>query len=255
MAECPRVDGKYPFALRTRREKRLNRALTAFVRAIFPPILRLVFGFRVEGREHLAALSGGAVSVCNHVHALDCVMLGCACPHRPVRYLSLRSNFEIPVIGRLIRWLGAVPVPETPSGYAALHRYVADLTGAGGLFQVYPEGWLEPRCGTLRAFHRGAFDFACTENVPVLPMVLTQTPWRGIRALWHRKPAFTLHILQPVWPEAGTPLRTQSVRLEQTVRAAMADVLDGSGPFADEQPDLQPAEFPPADPLPLPGRV
>ena len=225
MNERGGVDGSYPFALRTRFEKRMNRILTAVVRVVFPPILRLFLGLSVEGEEHLQALSCGAVSVCNHVHPLDCVILACCCGDRPISFLSLKSNFDIPVIGHIIRWLKAVPVPDTPSGAIALRRHIRASTDRGGLFQIYPEGWLIKRCPTLRPFHRGAFVFACDAGVPVLPFVLEETPWEGPAALWHRKPALTLHILAPIYPDAAQPARAQAQSLEAAVRTRMEAAL------------------------------
>lgn len=92
---------------------------TALFRGLVAVILcfynGLVLGGKVHGRENLRALRDtGAVAVCNHVHNMDCTINNIALLPRRVYHVSLDSNFRIPVVRHIIRWLGAVPLSRSP---------------------------------------------------------------------------------------------------------------------------------------------
>ena len=56
-------------------------------------ITKLLFGFKIEGKENIENITTGKVTVSNHVHAFDCTMVGLAnVPHKTF-YTSLETNF------------------------------------------------------------------------------------------------------------------------------------------------------------------
>ena len=128
---------------------------------LLSPILwlldRLWLGARIEGRENLDAVQGGAVSIMNHVHPLDCTMAKVALfPYR-LWFISLASNLQKPFTGWLIRFCGGVPLPDDIHGMAALERGMEARIRGGAFVHFYPEGMLVPYHEGLRAFHPGAF--------------------------------------------------------------------------------------------------
>lgn len=222
-----RVDGGYEYRLQSRAAKWARAVLYRVIRAIFPPAFRLVYGLRVRGRENLEGAQGGVVTVCNHIHPLDCVMVACALRGRQTYFVSLKSNLEIPVIGCLVRLLGALPLPETASGAVKLSRTVHSLLDEGAAVQIYPEGALHPYCGTLRPFKRGAFAYAAEAGAPVLPMVLRPCPRRGWRRFTGRRPLLELIVLPPRRSEMSLGRRARAAELESRVRSAMESALQG----------------------------
>lgn len=209
------VDGDYPFAPGNGLRSLLRRGLAAVVRLIFAPFFRAFYDFQVEGAQYLADLEGGAVTVCNHVSSIDCVMLASAFWPRSTWFLSLKSNFEIPVIRHLIRALGAIPIPDTVSGFAAMQRAVRERIKQGDLVQIYPEGSLRPGCRVLRPFQRGAFKIAADCDAPVLPCVL-----KIFRDRCGKK-RVRLTILPPVSADFSLSPRRRAAALAESCRAAM----------------------------------
>lgn len=192
------------------------------------PVLRLYFGFRIRGRENAADISGGAVTVCNHIHHLDCVMLQTAFPRRRVWTLSLPENLLLPAAGAIVRTMGGLAVPGSAAGYRTLYRHLEDCFARGHWLHVYPEGALRSWCRELRDFHPGAFRFAQRFAVPVVPCVLRQYERRGpVRR------GLELVVLPPVRIPEGLPPKEAAAALERRVRAAMEAALAGEDLAAD----------------------
>ena len=92
-----------------------------------------------EGRENLDAVQGGAVSIMNHVHPLDCTMAKVALfPYR-LCVISLASNLQKPFTGWLIRFCGGVPLPDDIHGMA-LERGVEARIRGGAFVHFLPGG-------------------------------------------------------------------------------------------------------------------
>ena len=194
------------------------RAAKALIRVLFPPAFRLLYHWRVTGREHLQGL-GAAVTLCNHVHTLDCVMMALAMPHKELLFLSLPDNLHKPLVGPIVRGMGGVAVPQSTAEYRAFYRRLQPELAAGRFLQIYPEGWLEPGCPTLRPFHPGAFQMAVRFGVPVVPCVLR--PYARPQG----RPGLELCILEPIAPDARLSRRAAARQLEAQARAAMLDAL------------------------------
>ncbi len=212
-----------------------------FYEIIAVPLLRLndffVLGLSIRGRENLRALKGrGAVLVCNHVHKLDCTMIGIAAAPRKVVYTAMAPLFRWKVIGPLIRILGAVPVPPSAAPAAEIGSFVrqtAEAAASGRLVCVYPEGELIPYCRELRDLKDGAFLIAARADVPVIPMVIRGRERRGIwKILKHRRPCLTLTAGTAIRPLPGQSPRRAAESLRLRARSAMLKMLDETGPGA-----------------------
>ena len=62
-------------------------------------------------------MENGCISVCNHVHKLDCVMLACVFQDYTMQFLSLESNLHIPVAGAIVRLMGGIGLPAKLDGW------------------------------------------------------------------------------------------------------------------------------------------
>ena len=130
-------------------------------------------------------------------------------------FITLASNFKIPLVRHLIRILGGVPLPTDVQTTAEMFSEMGKALKKGACVQIYPEGILLPYCRGLRPFRRGAFYLAEENQVPVLPMVITFHSPTGIRRIYKRKPCLHLHILPPLWPDPALPKRQQIKDLQE----------------------------------------
>ena len=197
-------------------------AARGMIYAILWPVLRLAFGFRILGKENAKAVPGGVVTVCNHIHLLDCVMVYMAFPRRRMWALSLPGNLRLPAAGAIVRTMGGLAVPDSAEGYRKLYRHLEGCFAKGHGLQVYPEGELLPWCRELRPFHPGAFRFAVRFGVPVVPCALRQYRRQG-----PFKRGLELVVLPPVDSLPDLPSREAAIELEQRARAAMERALNG----------------------------
>lgn len=190
-------------------------------------INHIVLGMRIMNRDKVRELKNtGFVSVCNHVHYMDCTMLALAfCDHRPIHFVSLASNFRIPLVRHLIRILGAVPINSKPQDMKRLFEEMTLALEDGAVVQVYPEGILAPYWEGTRTFQKGAFYLAVQSGKPVLPSVITFHRPKGVYRLYKRKPCIHLTLLEPVYPTPGDTSREEILRLRDVCRNRMEEFI------------------------------
>jgi len=151
------------------------------VRAIVLVVLRPTIGLRIEGLEHVPA-SGPVLVICNHLHNADPVLISASFP-RPLHFMAKRELFQIPVIGWVIRGVGAFPVDRGKADRAALRRAEAALK-QGIAVGMFPEGTRSVSRSLQRALP-GAALVALRAQVPILPLVITgseRLPGNGAKA-------------------------------------------------------------------------
>ncbi|MGE5828570.1 MAG: glycosyltransferase [Micromonosporaceae bacterium] len=207
---------------------RVYRLLSnAFYYVIAIPVLfawtRVILGVRSEGPNRLPR-TGGALTVCNHVHPLDSALIGLALfPRRPV-FTSAPMNLQNRWYGGLVRLLGGVAVPPTPSGLPHFFAEMELFLAKGKIVHFFPEGELKPYDTSLRDFKRGAFHLAAQARVPVVPLSIRFTPPTGVRRTFRRKPTMVIVFGEPIVPTMTDPRNDRRIRME-LARRRMHDLI------------------------------
>lgn len=169
----------------------------------FPVLLlinKLVLGFKVEGLKNIHGVDGSKITVSNHVHYLDCTMIGLVNFPNQNYFISQESNFEIPIVKWLITLLNTIPIPRDKSQTSCFSSCIDSLLSNEKTVHLYPEGSLLPYCKNLRSFKRGAFHFAVKNNVPIIPCTFVFCEPTGIYKIFKRKPTIKLVISKPMYP-------------------------------------------------------
>ena len=165
-------------------------------------LLKLVYDFKIEGKENIKNLQGGAITVSNHVLVLDCAMVGLAvCGKKKIFYTTQSESFQIPFVRKLIKLLRAIPIPEGVKNKERMVKEISNLLKDNKFVHFYPEAILYPYCNKIRHFKNGAFDLAIKNDVPVVPIVIKFRQPKGIRKILKRKKDATLKILEPIYFE------------------------------------------------------
>ena len=155
---------------------------------------------------------GPAVLVCNHVSYVDALILAGAI-HRPVRFVMLRSIYDLPLLNYLFRAGGAIPIcsrKESEEVYHSAFIKMGQYLEQGELVCIFPEGGLT-RNGDIGPFQPGIEKIIKNHPVPVIPLAL--------RGLWgsffsHHGKAFPRlpgKLLAPVTVIAAQPVTADRV--------------------------------------------
>lgn len=140
--------------------------------AIFYPLARLVGRGRYVGGEYIPR-TGAALLVANHISYLDPVFSALLVHKngRVPRFLAKHSLWNAPVLGRIMRGTGQIPVLRDT---ADARRSLSEATAAlrqGKVVVIYPEGTItrDPDGWPMQA-RTGAARLALTVDVPVVPV-------------------------------------------------------------------------------------
>ncbi len=148
-----------------------NARLYRITRRLLAPVVQTYFRLICVGAHHIPA-TGGMVLACNHLSNLDPVLLAAVCP-RQINYLAKAELFRIPLLGRLIRQYGAIPLRRTASDPEAI-RLAECVLEQHQVLALFPEG-RRSRNGQLQPFRFGAARLALKYNVPLIPVAILGT--------------------------------------------------------------------------------
>ena len=144
----------------------MNRFYRA-VHMILRPLLYLLFPLSARGSEHIP--DGGAVLCSNHASAWDPVLLAVKIPRTvPLRFMAKAELFENPVLGWLLRKLGAFPIHRGANDLAAMKTAMKCLQDGQKLL-VFPEGTRVEEEGETSA-KGGAVVLSTRAKVPMVPI-------------------------------------------------------------------------------------
>ena len=185
-------DSTYEAAHQRARDKGANALLVRIVRAILVPLLRIAFGMRVTGREHVPK-DGPVIIAPNHKSFWDAFFIA-AVLRRNVRFMGKAELFT-GRRGRLFLALGAFPVRRGSSDTEAIDtaRIVLEQ---GGVLALFPEGTRVRDPDELGIPRRGAARLALETGAPLIPTAMTGTE----RRKWHLPRSVQISFGEPILP-------------------------------------------------------
>lgn len=119
---------------------------------------------RIRGRRNVPR-TGGLLVLANHTSDADPPLMGYAIP-RPMYFMAKSELFDIPILGRLMKWYRSFPVKRGAPDRGALRKAI-DLARAGECVVVFPEGECS-ETGKLQRILPGATLIIRQSGVPVI---------------------------------------------------------------------------------------
>jgi len=141
------------------------------LRAFFGLVFHTLWPLRVFGAEN-APKQGSAIIVCNHLSMVDPFVVGYAAG-RLVSFMGKEELFRTPVVGFLIRKVGAFPVDRSRRDPASMRTALSVLKG-GELLGMFPEG-TRSTSGELLEMRAGAVRLASRTGTPIIPAAVINT--------------------------------------------------------------------------------
>ena len=179
---------------------------------------RLFLHVRIRGAAKLRRVKGGLFLYGNHTQPVgDVFDPALACFPKRIYTVVSPANLALPVIGKLLPYLGALPVADTVQGTKELTKAIGHRLEQGCGIVIYPEAHVWEYYTGIRPFSETAFKFPVKYGAPVYSMTTTYQKRR-----WGKKPAITLVIDGPFEAGTGSP-REQAIRLRDGVYARMKE--------------------------------
>lgn len=206
-------------------DSRSGRAKSAVLRpiglAIANVYMKCWLGLKIENRsaitDYQKATNDGFFVYINHTQTFGDVVLPMLVTYPKRAYILISpSNMGIPVVGSLLPYFGALPIPDNLSQTKKLNAAVQTRIEQGQGVVVYPEGHLWPWHKNIRPLPTSAFGYPVSTNRPVFSATTTYQQRRH-----HKKPRATVYVDGPFYPDANLPHAKRKEKLRDEVQSAM----------------------------------
>ena len=145
--------------------------LYRFLYKLLAPLLRFIFNVHPHGLENIPA-EGGVLICPNHIAAVDVITVASVVSTRQIRFMAKAELFKVPLLGGLIKALGAYPIRRGEGDVGAVKKTIT-LLKEGNTVGMFPQGTrykgVDPHNSTVK---HGAGMIAYRAAVPVLPVAI-----------------------------------------------------------------------------------
>ena len=201
----------------------------AFLLGAVSILFRILFSYRIEGRENLTVYksNGRPFVVCaNHLHIFDPVFIAMAWGIGPkLSIMGKAELFKNPFFAWVFTKVGVFPVDRGKGDMAVIDKAVSDVNDGHGML-IFPEGTRGNSDEMLR-FKSGAFMVAAQTGADIVPV-------RIIYPTSDRK----LKFFAPVVIKIGRAVKAEDMNMtggsRRALRAAKGTVRDRIVELLDE---------------------
>jgi 1-acyl-sn-glycerol-3-phosphate acyltransferase len=135
-------------------------------------ILSLLFWpIKIKGRKYLNK-KGPLIFAANHVSYLDPIVLGIA-NKRQIHFIAKKEIFEVPILGLIVKSLGAIPVDRQNANLISIKKSF-NILKDGKILGIFPEGTRSLN-GKLLELNIGLIKIAFKTNAPIIPIAINGT--------------------------------------------------------------------------------
>lgn len=203
--------------------RRLLVRLFYYLNLAWVRVLLMVVSSRdVEGRENVPR-NGAVIVASNHLSNGDPPVLTVTVP-RQIAWMAKAEWFKTPVIGRLFRMVGMIPVRRFEADLQALRR-AQHVLRDGGVLAMFPEGTRGGGEG-LRAGEPGTALLALRTGTPIVPVAIWGTEHVKLPRDLFRRTRVHVRFGKPLTLEAPAKITREDVaRGTETIMRAIAALL------------------------------
>jgi len=142
-----------------------------FCRFILKFIILLFWQIRAEGEESIIN-EGSMILASNHVSYLDPVVLG-VIVKRPIHFIAKKEVFDVPILGFIVKALGAIPVNRKKANPVSIKKSII-LLKKNHVLGIFPEG-SRSLDGKQLEFNPGIIKIALKTGAPIVTVGIKGT--------------------------------------------------------------------------------
>ncbi|MFC6177530.1 1-acyl-sn-glycerol-3-phosphate acyltransferase [Companilactobacillus huachuanensis] len=212
----PIISKQYRWTFDGNGEKGLSQfinALLGFMAKVYVNYQKINF----IGCENLQNQTKGYVIYGNHTQINGDVLLpNYIFDSQKLSIIVNPANLEIPVIGRLIKFGGGLPIPKDVHQFGKFKNEIDSRLQKGGLLMIYPEAHVWPYATKIRPFSKASFHFPVENNLDSFCVTTTYQ-----KSKYFKRPRKTIFIDGPFHvPRVGSKKENQT-ELEREIRDCM----------------------------------
>lgn len=218
--ESANQDYKLPENYRWVRTDILSQFLSGFIYG-----LAVIFGgayckfflhMKVKGRKNLKGMTGDFFIYGNHTQPVGDVFIPALCvlPKRIFTVVST-ANYGIPVIGKILPYLGALPIVDSLHGFKELNKAIEMRLKKNHPIVIYPEAHVWEYYTGIRPFAESSFKFPVKMNKPAFAMTVTYC-----KSKVFKRPLMGVYLDGPFYAE-GKTVKEKTADLHSKVYEAM----------------------------------
>lgn len=166
----------------------------------------LFFPIRIKG-ENILNKKGSLILAANHVSYMDPVVLGIA-TKRQIHFMAKKEIFKVPILGFIIRCLGAIPIDREKATPESIKRAFSILRD-GRVLGIFPEGTRSLN-GEILELNAGLIKIALKTSAPIIPI--------GINGTFEIYPSNSkypkIHKRKKIYINFGKPIYLDSKRMK-----------------------------------------
>ncbi len=184
---------------------------------------RLFWGISYKNKRLLKECRDkGYFIYANHTQPVgDVVIPALSCTAKRVYVIVSQANYGIPVIGKLLPMLGALPVPDSISEYKKFARAYKERIAQGHPVVIYPEAHVWPYYTGIRTFEKTSFRFPAELKAPVYVMTTTYTK-RKLFGIICKRPKINVYIDGPYYTDDNLSVKDNQQLLHDKVYETMS---------------------------------
>lgn len=155
----------------------------------------------------------------NHTQPIgDAFIPAYVCGGKRVGVVVSPANLGIPVLGKLLPMLGALPVPKTRKGLMKFKETIGVKVRAGNCIVIYPEAHVWEYYTKIRPFSADSFRFPVENDMPTFCMTTTYK-----KSAKRDKPDITIYIDGPFFSDKSYSFKGQQQELRDMVYETMVN--------------------------------
>lgn len=144
---------------------------------IFAWIFKLFYRINVVGAENIPTNDGFLVCS-NHFSATDPIKIAYAFRGHQIHFMAKKELFKVPVIGFLVKTLGAFPVDRSKADVGAI-KHMLKLLTTGHNAGMFPQGTRHPKTDPRGTpVKNGAGMIAARTGASVVPVFINQKDFK-----------------------------------------------------------------------------